>query len=212
LISTRTEWRKLKEKYGIPDNVCSFSMGERIELWNKKLAAAGAGDYQGKVDAIDGLLKDLRAYDAALKSIKPTKFKGKTLAEQTKNLKDTQTAVHSEISSYDGVRNGNAALASPMTTLKTNLAAARAKFNTIHDTDVAALDAFYSAEYRNECGKFVALALTKNPTGKLKAALDNWKTAGDLVNSMLNSKTPTDPKKVYAACKMGIEGLAAEIL
>lgn len=215
MLTTRAEWRsKVKEKYGVPDKVCSFSMGEQIESWNKKMTAAGA-DYKTKLVAVDGLLKDLRAYDAALKTVKPTKFKGKTLAEQTKNLKDTQAAVHTEVTTYEGVRNGTAALANPLDALKTNLAAARAKLNSIQKTDLHALQAFYSAEYRNECGKYVAMALKQNPTGKLKTALDNWVKAGDVIDDLVDNCLPTDLAKIaqiYAACKMGVEGLAVEML
>src|SRR5579863_6671650 len=119
MISTRAEWRKIKEKYGIPDGVCSFSMGERVESWHKKAAAATtAKDFKARLAAIEALLKDMKTYEAALKNAKPAKFKGKTPSEQAQNHKDAQTEVHKEVTSLEGYRNGTAALANPMITLK----------------------------------------------------------------------------------------------
>ncbi|MCC6586166.1 MAG: hypothetical protein IT168_05555 [Bryobacterales bacterium] len=215
MMTTRAQWRTLKAKHGIPDGVCKFSMGERIEAWHKKLAAATtAKDHAARLTAIDGLLADFRTYEAALKSTKADKFKGKTPTEQAKSLNDTKAAVQVERQSCEQMQKGISALAKPLVTLKTNLARIRAKLNNIKKDDGGALQEFYSSEYRNELGKFVKLALAQNPTGKLKAALENYKEAGDLANDLLNAdgKTSTaDLAKVYAAFKMGIEGLVSEV-
>lgn len=212
MMTKRAEWRTLKAKHGIPDGVCKFSMGERIESWHQKLAAAtSAKDQNARLAAISGLLQDFKTYEAALNSTKPTKFKGKNPAEQAKNLNDTKAAVTNERKSCEGMRNGIEALAKPLVTLKANLVTIRAKLNNIQKDDLQALQDFYSSEYRNELGKFVKLAIAQKPTGKLKAALENYEKCGDLANDMLNKKGATDLSKVYAAFKMGLEGLAAEL-
>ena len=215
MMTTRAEWRTLKAKHGIPDGVCKFSMGERIEAWHKKLAAATtAKDHGARLKALEGLLADFKTYEAALKSIKPDKFKGKTPAEQTKNLNDTKAAVQVERIACDNMRMGVEALAKPLITLKTNLMRIRVKLSNIKKDDEDALQEFYSSEYRNELGKFVKLAQAQKPTGKLKAALDNYEKVGDLANDLLNAEgktSATDLAKVYAAFKMGIEGLVSEV-
>lgn len=213
MFSTRAEWRKLKDAHGIPDGVCNFSMGERIESWHKKIAATN--DYKAKLVAIDGLMKDYKTYEAALKTTKASKFKGKTPAEQAKNLKDTQTAVHSEITSLENFRSGNEERAFPLVALKKNLQVAKAKLGSIPKTDLQALKDFYSVEYRNTCGKWVKMALTQNPTGKLKTALESWEAAGHQIDHMVDNTADDDLPhiaQIYAACKMGVEGLALEIL
>ncbi len=205
----------MKAKYGVPDGVCSFSMGERFESWNKKLAVATtAKDQKARLAAVEGLLKDLKTYEAALKSAKPAKFKGKTPSEQAKSLKDTENAVHTETTTYQNLRSGIEALANPLGTLKTNLGAAKNKLNSIQKTDLQGLKDFYSDEYRNIVGKYVKMALAQKPAGKLKTALDAYVTAGEMIDHLVDNTANTDLPgiaKIYAACKMGIEGLSIEM-
>lgn len=209
MLSKRSEWRTLKAKHGIPDGVCKFSMGERIESWHNKIAATK--NYKEKLASIDGLMKDYKAYEAALKSTKPAKFGGKNPTEQAKNLKDTQTLVHSEIGLLENFRAGNAERAFPLEALKKNLGPARQKLNSLPKDDLQALKDFYSVEYRNTCGKWVKMALNENPTGKIKGALENWEKAGADIDHMVDHTDPNnhvEVAKIYATCKIGVEGLA----
>lgn len=153
MLTSRDDWRKLKEKHGIPDGICKFSMGERVDQWKKKDGvAAAAKDFGARVTAIDALLKDMKTYEDALKSAKADKFKGKTPQEKAKNLQDTKTAFHKELTDLTGVRDNYSRLANPMDELKTRLAESKQKLANIAKTDMNALTSFYAQQIRNDVG------------------------------------------------------------
>ncbi len=172
MLLNRNDWRKLKEKHGIPDAICSFSMGEKLDAWKKKdEAAQTAKDFKARVVAIDALLKDMKTYQAALGKAKPAKFKGKNAAEQAKSLKDAQEEFKKELALLEGVRDNYNRLANPMVELQKQVKAAKAKLSTIAKNDMASLQHFYAQQIRNDVGLPVRQLAKMNPDAKTKAAL-----------------------------------------
>jgi len=71
-------------------------MGEKLEAWKEKEkdeAAQNAKDFKARVVAVDTLLKDMKAYQAALGKTKSAKFKGKNPVEQAKMNSDPKIKV-----------------------------------------------------------------------------------------------------------------------
>lgn len=209
MISSRDDFRKLKEKHGIPDGICKFSMGERIEQWTKKDAAAkNAKDFAARVTGIDPLLKDMKTYDDALKSAKPDKFKGKTPQEKAKNLQEAKVAFHKELTDMTGLRDNWSRLANPLDELKTRLNESKQKLANIAKTDMNALATFYAQQIRNDVGLPVKQVLKLNSDPKVKMALEAYEKQADVINTLVNKTDPKDPAKTWAACQLALAGLS----
>lgn len=212
MLLSRADWRKLKEKHGIPDAVCSFSMGEKLDAWKKKdEAAQNAKDFKGRVAAIDALLKDMKTYQAALAKAKPAKFKGKNPAEQAKSLKDAQDEFKKELGVLESVRDNYNRLANPMVELQNQVKAAKAKLLTIAKDDMALLTQFYAQQIRNDVGLPVRQVAKMNPDPKVKVALEAYEKQGNEINKLVNSTKAQDPAKVWAGCQLALSGLAFAI-
>lgn len=212
MLLDRNDWRKFKEKYGVPDAVCSFSMGEKLEAWKKKdEAAQNAKDFKARVVAIDVLLKDMKTYRAALGKTKPAKFKGKNPAEQAKSLKDAQDGFKKELGVMESVRDNYNRLANPMTELQSQVKAAKAKLQTIAKDDMASLAHFYAQQIRNDVGLPVRQVAKMNSDPKIKVALEAYEKQGNEINKLVNSTKTQDPAKVWAGCQLALTGLAFAI-
>ena len=206
MLSSRDDWRKLKEKYGIPDGVCKFSMGERVDLWRKKDAAGSAAkDFKAKETAVDALLKDMKTYEDALKVAKPDKFKGKTAQEKTKNLQDAKVAFHKELTDITGIRDNYSRLANPMAELKTQLQKSKTQLATIRKDDIGALRTFYGQQIRNDVGLPVIQVLKMNPDPTTKIALEAYQKQANVANTL---STQDDGPKLWAACQLALAGLS----
>jgi hypothetical protein len=209
LLTTRDDWKKLKEKHGIPEGICSFSMGERVAGWKKKdEAGAAAKDYKARLTAIEALLKDMKTYEDALKKAKPAKFKGKTPAEQAKNLQGSIPAFHKEITDLEGIKSNFSRLANPMAELQTQLKAARSTLAGIKKDDLPALIKFYGQQIRNDVGLPVIQVGKLNTDPKIKMALDAYVKQGDVLNGLCNTSKKQDPAQIWSACQLALAGLA----
>ncbi len=209
MLSSRDDWRKIKEKYGIPDGICSFSMGERVDGWKKKdEAAKNAKDFAARVTAAEALLKDMKTYEEALKKAKPAKFKGKNSGEQTKNQQDAEHAFQKELTDLENLKNNYHRLANPMHELQAQLKKARQTLAGIQKTDLAALTKFYGQEIRNNVGLPVIAVGKLNTDPKIKLALDAYTKQGEVLNALCNSSKDKDPKQIWAACQLALAGLA----
>ncbi len=204
MLSGREDWRKIKEKFGIPDAVCKWSMGERVDKWKKADAqAAAAKDFDARADALANLVKDMKIYQAALKQVKTTKFKGKTGTEQANNYKGAQQAYAHEVGEMETLHSNYQRLAKPLDELKKQLKSATTKLATIATDDGNALKTFYGQQIRNDVGLPLIQAAKKDPA--LKTAYDEYVKRGDTINKIVNG---TDSAKVHAECVAALHDLA----
>jgi hypothetical protein len=144
-------------------------------------------DNQGMVDLLDGIIPLLDQYDKALAKLKPTSFKGKTPSEQTTNFTKAKEQVGIILGIAKKARTTKDNAQNPMAYLSKNYKAVFAKFNQIKG-DNAALQKFYSAEFRNTLGTAIGAA-SKLPLGKdVLADFAKFDAHGKIVNSLLNAK------------------------
>jgi hypothetical protein len=198
---TKAQWKARKAKYGIPDGVCKFSMGDKLDAFAKLAAPIQIGDYEAQIAAYDTLIPTLTAYNTALGALKPTKFTCKT-AEQAGNHKKVKDEVAGWLANAKDLRARAVAFQKPMVMLSQNYKASFAKFKTLPKDDSAAakaaLQQFYSKEIRNDLGQYVKLAV-KLPLGSaVLQDLKSYEQWADAVDANLNGKQkPTDFKKAH---------------
>jgi len=208
----RDDWRKIKEKHGIPDAICSFSMGEKVAAWKKKDDdAKKAKDYKARVVAIDALLKDMKTYQDALKKAKPAKFKGKTPGEQTKNQQDAIGAFAHELTYGENMRAEFNRMANPMAELQAQVKAARARLANVKKDDSDALAVFYAQQLRNDVGLPVKMVARVNTDPAIHAALETYEKVADDLDQLVNHAKQKDPDKVWRGCQLALTGLAFAI-
>jgi hypothetical protein len=196
-LGNRTKWRATKEKYGIPDNVSKFSLGEKLDAFAKVAAGVAAGDYAAEAEAWKTIVPLLTTYNTALAALKPAKFKGKTPAEQDANSKKAKQEVSEMLKNAKDMQQRAEAFQKPMVMLSQAYKVCFAKFKTVKKDDKPALAAFYSKEIRNDLGQYVKMAV-KLPLGALVLKdLQSYVKFGDNINSLLNSKKPEDTAKIH---------------
>jgi hypothetical protein len=209
MMTTRDEWRKFKEKYGVPDAVCSFSIGEKIAAWYKKdLDGRNAKDFKGRFVAAEAFLKDVKTYDAALKKAKADKFKGKTPAEKAKNLHDSINAFHQELTQWESYRNERHKQAEPMTDLKHQVKIARGKLAGIQKNDLDGLKTFYQQQIRNDVGLPLRLARPLTHEENILNAFATYEKQADAVDDIIDQADAKDAPRVWSACQLALAGLA----
>lgn len=196
---TKAQWKARKAKYGIPDGVCKFSMGDKLDAFAKLAAPIQIGDYKGEIAAYDTLIPTLTAYNTALGALKPTKFTCKP-ADQAGNHKKVKDEVAGWLANAKELRARAEAFQKPMVMLSQTYKTSFAKFKTLpkDDTDAGkgALRDFYSKEIRNDMGQYVKLALKLQLGAAVLQDLRSYEQHADAINSNLNAKgQPTDYKK-----------------
>jgi hypothetical protein len=196
-LGNRTKWRATKEKYGIPDSVTKFSLGEKLDAFAKLAAGVAAGDYAAEAEAWKTIVPLVTAYNTALATLKPAKFKGKTPAEQDANSKKAKQEVSEMLKNAKDMQDRAEAFLKPMVMLSKAYKICFAKFKTVKKDDKAALAAFYSKEIRNDLGQYVKMAL-KLPLGALVLKdLQSYEKFGENINKLVNSKKQDDAPKIH---------------
>ena len=192
-LGTRDDWRKVKEKYGIPDAVAKFSLGEKLGAFETTRKALAPGDHQKLIDALDGMIALLDTYNKALVEMKADKFGGKSASDKAANFTKAKAEVKSKLDSAKDWRDQTKMLLQPMIHLSKNYAAVFAKFKAL-PKDHSGLAHFYDQEIRNTLGLAVKTA-RKLPLGKdVLDALAKYETFAGNANAIFQS-TGGDPAK-----------------
>jgi|GEM_PF-5862663 len=201
----RSEWQAFKKKYGIPDKICKFSMGAKIEEFNK-LVDKDADDYIKIAPAMEQMIDLLETYQKELAKAKVDKFKGKNTAEQTKSRKDAADELKNDLPSYKGKLGHVKTAAEPMAHLLKHYATVVNKFNSLDPNDQNAVDGFSGTDIRNTLGISVRGALKLKLGGKVLLALQEYEDCADEANSYLQgAKNPPGNLSSQAAAHAEIK-------
>jgi hypothetical protein len=185
-LGTRDDWRKLKEKYGIPDAVAKFSLGEKLGAFETAQKALAPGDHQKLIDALDGIIVLLDTYNKALVAMKPDKFGGKSASDKATNFTKAKAEVKGTLDIAKDWRDRTKMLALPMNHLSKHYAAVFAKFKAL-PKDNSGLATFYGQEIRNTLGLAVKTA-RKLPLGKdVLDALAKYEIFAENANKIFQS-------------------------
>lgn len=194
ILDNKAKWRTRKDKFGIPDAVCKFSMGDKLEAFEKLAKPIKAGEYAAEVAAWDTIIPVLTTYHTALAALKPAKFTCKA-SDQAANHKKVKDEIASWLAHAKERRERADSFQKPMVMLSKAFATVFAKFKTIAKGDGTALESFYRKELRNDLGQYVKLA-AKLPLGAdVLHDLGRYVEFAELVNANLNG--PKDFAKAH---------------
>jgi hypothetical protein len=208
----RAEWQAFKKKFGVPDKICKFSMGAKIDEFNK-LVDKDPDDHVKIAAAMEPMIDLFETYLAELKKAKIDKFKGKTAAEQTKNRKDAADEIQKDIPSYKGKLGHTKTFAEPMAHLFKHYAPCVAKFKTLDPENRNHVDGFSGTQIRNTLGVSVRGGLKLKLGASVLAALQEFEDRADEANDYLQeNKNPPQNVSVqaaaYAEIKKALDALA----
>lgn len=194
ILDNKAKWRTRKEKYGIPDAVCKFSMGDKLEAFSKLAKPLRPGEFAAEVAAWDTIIPVLSTYHTALAALKPAKFTCKA-SDQAANHKKVKDEIASWLEHAKERRERAESFQKPMVMLTQAFGTAFATFKTIPKGDARALESFYRKELRNDLGQYVKLAV-KLPLGAdVLHDLGRYVQLADEVNANLNG--PKDFAKAH---------------
>lgn len=194
ILGNKAKWQATKKKYGIPDKVCSFSMGEKLEAFDKRAKPIKPGEYDLEIDAWNSIIPTLTTYNTALAALKPSKFTCKA-AEQDANSKKAKEEVAKMLDHAKERLQRAEAFKKPMVMLSKAYAACFTKFKTIAKGDGPALEAFYSKEIRNDLGQYVKLAQKLQLGAGVLHDLNKYQEFSNAINANLNG--PKDYAKAH---------------
>ncbi len=205
----RADWQAFKKKFGVPDKICKFSLGAKIEEFNK-LVDKDPDDY-GKIAPVMEQMIDLfETYHDELAKAKVDKFKGKTAVEQTKNRKDAATEIKKKIPTFQGKLGHVKTFSEPMAHLLKHYGAVIAKFNSLDKPDTSKVHAFYGQEIRNTLGVSVHGALKLKLGAKVLMAMQEYEDCAEEADEYLQgTKKAKNLSSEEAACNEMKKGLKA---
>lgn len=208
---TRADWKKEKDKYGIPDKVIkSGSFGEKMEGFRKKFDAAGFSNItMAKVPAALDLAKEAnKLFDewlGAADKLKPDAFKGAAgnKAKAIERVKMYKKWVQN-------LENQVKATKDPFISSRMNYdkCLAYMKNAMAHPDDSAALQKLYSQGIRNDLGApfHAALATYKGDPEVLKL-LNDYETAAKKWHATMQGGGPATVAADPAQRKKFIEDM-----
>lgn len=194
ILDNKANWQARKKKFGIPDAVCKFSMGDKLNAFEKLAKPIQIGAYDAEIAAWDTIIPSLTAYNTALGALKPSKFTCKA-ADQAGNHKKVKDEVAKWLDHAKERRQRADAFQKPMVMLSKAYGTVFAKFKTIAKGDGPALEAFYSKELRNDLGQYVKLAVKLKLGSEVLQDLAKYEQFGNAVNANLNG--PKDYAKAH---------------
>lgn len=212
-MGTRDEWKALKKKHGIPDGVAKFSLGDKINAYNKTVDALAPTEMEQEIDALEGMLPLMKTYEAELKKLKPTKFKGKSPSEQTKNFNDAKAEVKTMLSRLEDRLGFVKMQARPMAHLLKYYQSVMTKYKALDSDDEAAVKHFYAQEMRNTLGLAVASAKKLALGQNVLAALNEYTTLMGSVDNLVQGRSkPLNPnvppsRTAYLQCGKALAAL-----
>lgn len=152
LLPTRSEWQQIKKKYGIPDKVTSFSIGEKLDGYAK---VDSGPDLDKKYEAWNDAGISLTKYEAAFRGLKPEKFAGKTSAEKQANFNKAHEQVKDMLTKAKQRFEFYRILHKPLDQVNDYLYKVVGKYKSLKRNDSEAISSFFNQELRNTLGTAV---------------------------------------------------------
>lgn len=197
----RKAWRAHKKALGIPDGVCKFSIGEKLDGVAKGYQALTLNDLKAEHALLEGALAFLKTYKKALKDVEEAKFKGKSASEQKGSKKKALKVVDDLLTSATSRHGFLTGALEPMKHLVADYGRVAAAWPRVDTDDDAAVKDFYSVQMRNVLGQPVKQARKLKLGSKVLAALEGYEDLMGEVNAWFSDSNDLTAKEAWT--KMG---------